>query len=112
MLAGLAGAYLSTVDLNVFLEQMTGGAGWIAVAIVIFGNWNPLGILLASLVFGGAQALQLRLQVAGIGIPREFIVMLPYVLTLVALAGVVRKSNAPSQLCVPYFRLGRDSRKS
>jgi ABC-type uncharacterized transport system permease subunit len=110
MLAGLAGAYLSTVDLNVFLEQMTGGAGWIAVAVVIFGNWNPRGILLASLAFGGAQALQLRLQVAGVGVPREFIVMLPYVLTLVALAGVVRRSNAPSQLCIPYFRLGRDGK--
>jgi ABC-type uncharacterized transport system permease subunit len=110
MMAGLAGAYLSTVDLNVFLEGMTGGIGWIAVAIVIFGNWNPFGILFASLLFGGAQALQLRLQLAGIGLPRELIVMLPYLLTLVALAGAVRKSNAPSQLCIPYFRPGREGR--
>lgn len=102
--AGLAGAYLSTVSLNVFLEGMTGGMGWIAVAIVIFGNWRPAGIVLAALTFGGAEALQLRLQNAGIGIPREFVVMLPYVLTLVALAGVVRRSRAPSQLCVPFAR--------
>lgn len=103
-LAGLAGAYLSTVALNVFLEGMTGGAGWIAVAIVIFGNWNALGIVLAALAFGAAQALQLRLQNAGIDIPREFLVMLPYVLTLVALAGVVRRSDPPAQLCIPYLR--------
>ncbi len=103
-LAGLAGAYLSTVALNVFLEGMTGGAGWIAVAIVIFGNWNALGIVIAALTFGAAQALQLRLQNAGIEIPREFLVMLPYVLTLVALAGVVRRSDPPAQLCIPYLR--------
>jgi general nucleoside transport system permease protein len=103
-LAGFAGAYLSTVLLNVFLEGMTGGAGWIAVAIVIFGNWTPLGIMLAALTFGGAQALQLRLQSAGFPIPREFIIMLPYILTLVALAGIVRRSRAPAQLCIPFSR--------
>lgn len=103
-LAGLAGAYLSTVALNVFLEGMTGGAGWIAVAIVIFGNWNALGIVMAALTFGAAQALQLRLQNAGVEIPREFLIMLPYVLTLVALAGIVRRSSPPAQLCIPYTR--------
>jgi simple sugar transport system permease protein len=103
-LAGLAGAYLSTVALNVFLEGMTGGAGWIAVAIVIFGNWHPLGIVAAALTFGGAEALQLRLQSSGLDVPREFIVMLPYVLTIVALAGAVRRSNPPAQLCIPYQR--------
>jgi len=107
-LAGLAGAYYSTVDLNVFLEEMTGGAGWIAVSIVIFGNWRPAGIVAAALIFGGAEALQLRLQVAGTGVPREFIVMLPYLLTLVALASKFRSSNSPRQLSVPYVRLGRD----
>jgi general nucleoside transport system permease protein len=106
-LAGLAGAYLSTADLNVFLEEMTGGAGWIAVAIVIFGNWRPAGIVLAALVFGAAEALQLRLQGAGTGVPREFIVMIPYVLTLVALASRRRRQNAPKSLCVPYSRAGR-----
>jgi general nucleoside transport system permease protein len=104
LLAGLSGAYLSTVALNLFLENMTGGAGWIAVAIVIFGNWNPWGILLAALTFGGAEALELRLQSAGIGIPREFIVMLPYLLTLVALSGFVKRSKAPAQLCIPFAR--------
>ncbi len=103
-LAGLAGAYLSTVALNVFLEGMTGGTGWIAVAIVIFGNWNAFGIVAAALTFGAAQALQLRLQNAGVEIPREFLVMLPYVLTIVALAGIVRRSDPPAQLCIPYSR--------
>ncbi|MEJ0000938.1 MAG: ABC transporter permease [Verrucomicrobiota bacterium] len=104
MLAGLSGAYLSTTTLNVFLENMTGGLGWIAVAIVIFGNWKPRGAVVGALVFGGAEALQLRLQALGIEIPREFIVMLPYVLTLAALAGLGRKSRSPAQLCVPFFR--------
>lgn len=107
-MAGLAGAYLSTTSLNVFLEGMTGGTGWIAVAIVILGNWRPLGILLGSLMFGGAMALQLRLQNAGIAIPREFIVMLPYILTLVALTGLVRRSNPPALLCIPFVRAGRE----
>lgn len=103
-MAGLAGAYLSTTALNVFLEIMTGGAGWIAVAIVIFGNWKALGIVLAALTFGAAQALQLRLQNSGVEIPREFFTMLPYLLTLIALAGVVRRSDAPAMLCQPYVR--------
>jgi simple sugar transport system permease protein len=105
-MAGLGGSYFTTVDLNVFIENMTGGAGWIAVAIVIFGNWRPLGVLGAALFFGAAEALQLRLQIAGTGIPRELIVMLPYVLTLVALCGKIRRSNAPSKLCIPYVRIG------
>jgi simple sugar transport system permease protein len=104
LLAGLAGAYLSTVALNLFLENMTGGAGWIAVTIVIFGNWSPLGIALAALTFGGAEALQLRLQSSGIGVPREFIVMFPYLLTLVALSGFVKRSKSPAQLCIPFIR--------
>lgn len=103
-LAGLAGAYYSTTTLNVFLENMTGGAGWIAVAIVIFANWKPGGVVLGALIFGGAEALQLRLQAGGAGVPHEFIVMLPYVLTLLALAGLGRKSRAPGQLCVPFAR--------
>jgi ABC-type uncharacterized transport system permease subunit len=104
LLAGLGGAYFSTVTLNVFLENMTAGAGWIAVAIVIFGNWNPWGVLLGALLFGGAEALQLRLQTSGAALPREFIVMLPYILTLLALAGFLRRSSAPAQLCVPFRR--------
>lgn len=107
-LAGLAGAYFSTVDLNVFLEEMTGGAGWIAVSMVIFGNWRPAGIVAAALIFGGAEALQLRLQGAETGIPREFIVMIPYLLTLVALASKFRSSRNPRQLGVPYVRMGRE----
>lgn len=107
-MAGLAGAYLSTTSLNVFLEGMTGGTGWIAVAIVILGNWSAVGILMGSLMFGGAMALQLRLQSAGLGVPREFIVMLPYVLTLVALTGLVRRSNPPALLCIPFLRMGRE----
>lgn len=107
-MAGLAGAYLSTTSLNVFLEGMTGGTGWIAVAIVILGNWSTVGIMLGSLMFGGAMALQLRLQNAGIAVPREFIVMLPYILTLVALTGLVRRSSPPALLCIPFFRAGRE----
>jgi ABC-type uncharacterized transport system permease subunit len=104
VLAGLGGAYLSTVALNVFLENMTGGAGWIAVAVVIFGNWSPWGVVLAALTFGGAEALQLRLQTSSIALPREFIVMFPYILTLVALASLIRRSHSPAQLSIPFSR--------
>jgi simple sugar transport system permease protein len=74
---------------------MTGGRGFIALAAMIFGRWMPLGAFGASIMFGFADALQMRLQSLGL-LPPQIILMLPYILTVVALAGVVRKATPPS----------------
>ena len=102
VLAGLAGAYLSIGQLNIFSENMTNGRGYIALAAVIFGKWNPWGALGACLLFGFADAIQISLQNAGVNIPSEFLLMLPYVLTLIALAGFIGRSVAPAAVGEPY----------
>ncbi len=102
VLAGLGGAYLSIGQLNIFTEGMTNGRGFIALAAVIFGKWNPWGALGACLLFGFADAVQISLQNAGVNIPSDFLLMLPYVLTLVALAGFIGRSNPPAASGVPY----------
>ena len=95
-LAGLAGAYLSIVQNNLFVQDMVAGRGFMAIAANIFGGWNPMGSFIASLIFAFAQAL--RLNLAGIKIPDQFIQMLPYVLTLVVLIGVAKKAKGPEAL--------------
>ncbi len=102
VLAGVAGAYLSIGQLNIFTENMTAGRGFIALAAVIFGKWNPWGAFGACLLFGFADAIQISLQNAGVNIPSEFLLMLPYLLTLIALAGFIGKSNPPAAVGVPY----------
>ncbi|HHY38544.1 MAG TPA: ABC transporter permease [Clostridia bacterium] len=104
LLAGLGGAALSIGALNLFIEQMSAGRGFIALAAVTFGRYDPIGTLLASLVFGAADALQLRLQVASTGIPYQYIQMLPYVVTLVVLAVVKGKARAPKSTGVRFER--------
>lgn len=103
-LAGMAGAFLSIEHTNLYLEGQTGGRGFIAIAAIIFGSWNPVGAMWASLLFGLAQAFVLRVKIPGI--PYQFIQMLPYVLTLLVLAGFVKKSQAPTASGVPYDREG------
>ncbi len=98
MLAATGGAYLSIGSLSLFTRDMTAGRGFIALAAVIFGNWMPFGTLGACLLFAGAQALQIQGQVKGIGIPTELLLALPYLLTLIALAGFVRNSRPPAGL--------------
>ncbi|MFA9494461.1 MAG: ABC transporter permease [Candidatus Bathyarchaeota archaeon] len=95
MLAGLGGAFLSLSHLNLFTRGMTGGRGFIAMAAMIFGKWMPFGILGSGLLFGFADALQIRLQSLGI-LPPQIILMIPYLLTIAVLAGVVGKAVAPS----------------
>jgi ABC-type uncharacterized transport system permease subunit len=102
LFSGLGGAYISLGQLNVFTENMMGGRGFIALAAVIFGKWNPFGALAGTLVFGLADAAQLRLQALGFRIPNEFFLMLPYVLTIVVLTKIVGKSRPPEALGVPY----------
>ena len=95
MLSGLGGAFLSLSHLNLFARGMTGGRGFIALAALIFGKWMPFGVLEAGLLFGFADALQMRLQSLGI-LPPQIILMIPYVLTVAVLAGVVGKAKPPS----------------
>ncbi len=95
MLAGLAGVFLSLGHLSLFSWGMTGGRGFIALAAMIFGGWVPLGAFGASLLFGFADALQMRLQSMGV-LPSQIILMIPYIITVIVLAGVVRKTRPPS----------------
>jgi ABC-type uncharacterized transport system permease subunit len=95
MLAGLGGVFLSLAHLSIFSWGMTGGRGFIALAAMIFGGWIPLGAFGASLLFGFTDALQMRLQSMGI-LPPQIILMLPYIITVIVLAGVVRKTKPPS----------------
>lgn len=102
MLAGMGGAFLSLGHLNLFAWGMTGGRGFIAMAAMIFGKWMPFGAFGASVLFGFADALQMRLQALGL-LPPQIILTIPYVLTVAVLAGVVGKAVAPSDY-KPYVK--------
>ncbi|AFY58598.1 putative ABC-type transport system, permease component [Rivularia sp. PCC 7116] len=97
-IASLGGAYLSLVQIKYFAEGMTSGKGFIAIAALIFGRWHPIGTSFASLLFGATEALQLRIQALGVNVPYQFLIMLPYVVALLALIGLVRKSSPPAAL--------------
>jgi simple sugar transport system permease protein len=101
VLAATAGAYLAIAYARTFVEGMSAGRGFIALAIVIFGRWSAWGILGAALLFGLATALQFHVQALGLAIPYQFLLMLPYVLTLLVLAGYAGTTRAPAALGVP-----------
>jgi len=101
-LAGLGGAFLTLVESPTWLDGLTNGRGYIAIAILIVGRRRPLGVLLGALLFGSADALQLRTQLLPISIPFQFMLMLPYIVTMVALAGFVRRPHVPAALGLPY----------
>ncbi len=103
-LSGLAGASLSIALLNVFQQNMTSGLGFIAVALVYFGAWRPLGVLGGALLFSMVSSLQLWIQVKGGAIPSDIAVMMPYVLTILVLAATASKVRAPSALTKPFER--------
>jgi ABC-type uncharacterized transport system permease subunit len=103
-LSGLAGASLSIGLLNVFQQNMTSGQGFIAVALVYFGGWRPVGVLLGALLFSMVNALQLWIQVLGIQIPSDFAVMMPYVLTILALVVAVQRVRPPRALSKTFER--------
>ena len=100
VLAGLAGVHLALGHLAMFSWGMTGGRGFIALAVMIFGNWRPYRALAAGLVFGFADALQIRLQ--GLGVPVQFPQMLPYLITIAVLAGVMGRARPPTDIGKPY----------
>lgn len=103
-LAGVAGASLSISLLNIFQENLTNGMGFIAVALVYFGSWRPGGVLLGALLFSTVNALQLWVQVLDLNIPSDVAVMLPYLLTIIALALPFRRSLQPAALTRPFAR--------
>lgn len=107
ILGGIGGAYLVLVQLGVFTENMTSGRGYIALAAVILGRYTPVGTFGAALIFGGANALQIRLQAVGVPLPAQALAMLPYIITLIALLGSIGRSNEPEALSKPYIRGSR-----
>jgi general nucleoside transport system permease protein len=98
LLSGVAGAHLALAYAGTFAENMSAGRGFIAIAVVVLGRWNPLGVLVAALFFGAASALQFALQTLGLNVPYQLFLALPYVLTLAALAGWVGRAQAPAAL--------------
>ena len=100
-LTALAGAWLA-FDQHQFSDEMSGGRGYIALTAMIFGKWNPVGATLAAVLFGFAEAVQIQLQSVGVDIPTQFMQMMPYVLTIIVLAGVIGKSSAPAADGKPY----------
>lgn len=103
-LAGLGGAALVCGPLGLFIENVTAGRGWVALAIVVFAGWRPVPALAGALLFGLCDAAQLRLQGQATSVPYEVFVALPYLVTLVALVLRARASRTPAALGVPYLR--------
>lgn len=104
MVAGLGGAYFTVGSTGAFEREMTAGRGFIGLAAMIFGGWTPIGAFLASLVFGFADALQSRLSILGSPVPSEFLLMVPYITTIVVVAGLVGRVRMPAADGQPYVK--------
>lgn len=104
MIAGFGGAFLGLSQVARFAENMTGGIGFIGLAAMIFGRWLPFGALGAGLVFGFSRALQQKVSILSVNIPSEFLLMLPYVVVIVVVAGVVGKTRPPAADGQPYIK--------
>ncbi len=103
ILAGIGGAFLSIALVKQFQENMTNGMGFIAVALVYFGGWRPWGVLAGSLFFSLVNAFQLQVQVIGVPIPYDVLLMLPYILTILVLV-FTRRTQTPTALAKPFER--------
>jgi simple sugar transport system permease protein len=104
LVAGTGGAYFTVGAVGPFSQNMTAGAGFIALACLIFGKWTPRGAIVAALFFGFANNLQGNLSIIGISIPSEFMLMVPYIATIIAVSGVVGRVRAPAADGIPYSR--------
>ncbi len=104
MIAGLAGAWFSLEATGSFNDGMTRGAGFIALAAMIFGKWTPIGAFGAALLFGFSDSLGIRLQMVGVGFPVQFLQMVPYAVTLVVLAGFIGRASPPKAVGIPYVK--------
>jgi simple sugar transport system permease protein len=100
----LAGSFLSLAQLGAYTYGMIAGRGWVCIALIIFANWQPMRILWGAFLFGGASALQLRLQSLGVKVPYELFLALPYLVTIAALALAGRSVTAPSAMLKAYRR--------
>ena len=105
IMAGIAGAYLTLVASGgVFVDNITAGRGYLAVAVVIFGRWHPIWVMLASILFGAADALQYQGQAMGLAISPPLLLMSPFVLALVAWVLVGKSNGGPSEIGIPFLR--------
>ena len=104
MVAGLAGAWFSLEATGSFNDGMTRGAGFIALAAMIFGKWTPIGAFGAALLFGFSDSLGIRLQMVGVGFPVQFLQMVPYLVTIVVLAGFIGRASPPKAVGQPYVK--------
>ena len=102
LIAGLGGAYFTIGTVGRFDENMTAGKGFIGLAAMIFGKWNPIGAFLSSLLFGFADSLQVKMQILQVPIPSEFLAMAPYIVTIIVLTGVVGRAIPPAADGSPY----------
>ena len=102
LLSGLAGAYVSMGQVSFFTENMVSGRGYMALAAVVFGKYNPLGVFGACLIFGMGDSLRYLLQGMGINVSHQILSMLPYIITIIALCGVTGKGSRPMASGVPY----------
>jgi simple sugar transport system permease protein len=106
LVAGVGGAYYTVGSVGAFGNEMTAGAGFIALAALIFGKWSPMGAVFAALLFGFADNLQSTLTIIGVSIPSEFMLMVPYIATIIAVTGLVGRVRAPAADGIPYLRGG------
>jgi ABC-type uncharacterized transport system permease subunit len=104
LLSAVGGAWLSLAEAGIFLPGLTQGRGWVCIALIVFANWSPLKVLAGAILFGGIDAVQLSLQGVGWNIPYQLFLMLPYVLTILALIAVSRRARAPAALLLSYKR--------
>ncbi|HLT98066.1 MAG TPA: ABC transporter permease [Acidimicrobiia bacterium] len=104
LVAGFGGAYFTLGSVGAFNENMTAGRGFIGLAAMIFGRWHPVGALAAALVFGFADSLQVRLGILDVGIPSDFLLMAPYIVTIIVVAGVVGRARPPAADGQPYVK--------
>jgi general nucleoside transport system permease protein len=102
--AGAAGAYIVLAQIGLFRDNIVDGKGFIALAIVIFGRWDPLKCLFAALAFAAADALQLSLQLTSAAVPAQVLLGLPYIVTILAISGVAGRARQPAALMVPYHK--------
>ncbi|MDR2255338.1 MAG: ABC transporter permease [Arthrobacter sp.] len=103
-IAGIGGAYFTLEAVEMFTKDMSGGRGFIALAALILGRWNPIGAALAALLFGFADNLAVVLSIVGTPVPSQFLEMLPYIVTIFAVAGLVGKSRGPAASGEPYVK--------
>jgi simple sugar transport system permease protein len=102
MIAGVGGAYFTIGSVGRFDQDMTAGKGFIGLAAMIFGKWNPIGAFLSSLLFGFADSLQVKMQILRVPIPSEFLAMAPYIVTMIVLTGIVGRAIPPAADGSPY----------